>query len=85
MRRWSTSGNIPICLASGNGRSVLDLVHPAGQPAAREAHARLLVDHGQPMRHETRLVRAGGQEIPVQVTASWVDGDPAGQRRADHQ
>jgi diguanylate cyclase (GGDEF)-like protein/PAS domain S-box-containing protein len=62
-----------------HGRSVLDLVHPAGQPAASEAHATLLADHNQPMRHETRLVRADGQETPVQVTASWVDGDPAGQ------
>ena len=62
-----------------HGRSVLDLVHPAGQAGASEAHARLLADHSQPMRHETRLVHANEDEIPVQVTASWVDGNPAGE------
>jgi diguanylate cyclase (GGDEF)-like protein/PAS domain S-box-containing protein len=62
-----------------HGRSVLDLVRPAGRPAANEAHATLLADHSQPMRHETTLVHPDGQETPVQVTASWVDGDPAGQ------
>ena len=62
-----------------HGRSVLDLVHAAGQVGAAQAHATLLVDHSQPMRHETRLVHADGQEIPVQVTASWVDGDSAGE------
>jgi diguanylate cyclase (GGDEF)-like protein/PAS domain S-box-containing protein len=61
-----------------HGQSVLDLVHPAGRAGASEAHATLLADHSQPMRHETRLVRADGQEVQVQVTASWVDGDPAG-------
>jgi diguanylate cyclase (GGDEF)-like protein/PAS domain S-box-containing protein len=62
-----------------HGRSVLHLVHSAGQAGASEAHATLLADHSQPMRHETRLVHADGQEIPVQVTASWVDGNSAGQ------
>jgi diguanylate cyclase (GGDEF)-like protein/PAS domain S-box-containing protein len=61
-----------------HGRSVLDLVHPAGRPAASQAHATLLADHDRPMRHETALVHPDGQETPVQVTASWVDGDPAG-------
>jgi diguanylate cyclase (GGDEF)-like protein/PAS domain S-box-containing protein len=60
-----------------HGRSVLDLVHAAGHAGANEAHAQLLADPTQPMRHETRLLRADGAEIPVQVTASWVDGDPA--------
>jgi diguanylate cyclase (GGDEF)-like protein/PAS domain S-box-containing protein len=62
-----------------HGRSVLDLVHPAGRTAASGAHARLLADHSQPMRHETRLVHADGHEIPVQVTASWADEDRVGQ------
>ena len=62
-----------------HGQSVLDLVHPAGRAGASQAHATLLADHGQPMRHETWLVRAEGQELPMQVTASWVDGDAAGQ------
>jgi len=61
-----------------HGRSVLDLVHSAGQRSASEAHATLLAEHGQPMRHETSLMHADGHEIPVQVTASWVEGDPAG-------
>jgi diguanylate cyclase (GGDEF)-like protein/PAS domain S-box-containing protein len=62
-----------------HGQSVLDLVHPAGQAGAGQAHATLLAEHRQPMRLETRLVHADGEEIPVQVTASWVDGSPAGE------
>ena len=62
-----------------HGQSVLDLVHPAGRAGASQAHATLLADHSQPMRHETRLVHADGQEIPVQVTASWADGNSPGE------
>jgi diguanylate cyclase (GGDEF)-like protein/PAS domain S-box-containing protein len=61
-----------------HGRSMLDLVHPAGQAAAREAHAALLADRGRPLRHETRLVHAAGHDVPVQVTTAWVDGVEAG-------
>jgi diguanylate cyclase (GGDEF)-like protein len=62
-----------------HGQSVLDLVHSAGRAGASQAHATLLADHSQPMRHETRLVHADGQEIPVQVTASWADGNSPGE------
>ena len=31
------------------------------------------------MRHETRLMRADGSEVPVQVTASWVERHAEGQ------
>ncbi|TFV87982.1 sensor domain-containing diguanylate cyclase [Blastococcus sp. CT_GayMR16] len=61
-------------------RSVLDLVHPDGVSAAREAYQSLLAAPKRPMRHETRLLRTDGTEVPVQVTASWVaatDGQPA--------
>jgi len=61
------------------GRSVLDLVHPDASSAAREAYATLMAQRDRPMRHETRLVRADGSEVPVQVTASWVDATPKGQ------
>jgi diguanylate cyclase (GGDEF)-like protein/PAS domain S-box-containing protein len=61
------------------GRSVLDLVHPDAVPAAREAYATLMAQRGRPMRHETRLTTADGGEVPVQVTASWVDATPEGQ------
>jgi diguanylate cyclase (GGDEF)-like protein/PAS domain S-box-containing protein len=60
-------------------RSVLDLVHPEGVAAAREAHQSLLATPSRPMRHETRLLRADGTEVPVQVTASWVEATPDGQ------
>ena len=60
------------------GRAVLDLVHPACRAGAGEAHATLLADHSQPMRHETWLMHADGREIPVQLTASWVDAAPTG-------
>jgi diguanylate cyclase (GGDEF)-like protein/PAS domain S-box-containing protein len=63
------------------GRSVLDLVHSDGVAAAREAHQSLLAAPARPMRHETRLLRADDTDVPVQVTASWVeattDGQPA--------
>ncbi len=61
------------------GRSVLDLVHPDAALAAREAHATLMAQRDRPMRHETRLVRADGSDVPVQVTASWVSATPEGQ------
>src|SRR3712207_95403 len=61
------------------GRSVLDLVHPDAVVAAREAYATLMAQRDRPMRHETRLVRADGSDVPVQVTASWVGATPEGQ------
>ena len=57
------------------GRSMLDLVHPDNRAAAVEAFAELLEERRM-MRHETRLVRADGGVVPVQVTSSWVDGTP---------
>jgi diguanylate cyclase (GGDEF)-like protein/PAS domain S-box-containing protein len=64
-----------------HGRSVLDHVHPDASAAAAEAHASLLAAPDRPMRLETRLLRADGGQVPVQVTASWVaegrDGQPA--------
>ena len=60
------------------GQSVLDLVPPDLEASARDAHAALLAAPGHPMRHETRLTRPDGSEIPVQVTASWVDQAPDG-------
>jgi diguanylate cyclase (GGDEF)-like protein/PAS domain S-box-containing protein len=63
------------------GRSVLDLVQAEGVTAAREAYQTLVEAPGRPMRHETRLRRAEGSDVPVQVTASRVeetdDGQPA--------
>jgi diguanylate cyclase (GGDEF)-like protein/PAS domain S-box-containing protein len=61
-----------------HGRPVLDLVHPAAQAAAREAHAALLTDRHRPLRHETRLAHGAGHDLPVQVTTAWVDGAEAG-------
>jgi diguanylate cyclase (GGDEF)-like protein/PAS domain S-box-containing protein len=59
------------------GRSMLDLVHPDNRAAAVDAFAELLEERRM-MRHETRLVRADGGVVPVQVTSSWVDGTPDG-------
>src|SRR3954464_4215962 len=58
------------------GRSVLDLVQAEGVTAAREAYQTLVDAPGRPMRHETRLRRAEGTDVPVQVTASWVGDSP---------
>jgi diguanylate cyclase (GGDEF)-like protein/PAS domain S-box-containing protein len=77
--------NPALCLMLGRsvqelyGRSVLGHVYPEGAPVALEAHARLVTHPGVPMRLETRLVRADGAELPVQVTASWVPEAPEGQ------
>ena len=62
-----------------HGHSVLDLVHPDARVAAAEAHATLTANRSRPMRLETRLLRADGSEVPVQVTASWVAETPDGQ------
>jgi diguanylate cyclase (GGDEF)-like protein/PAS domain S-box-containing protein len=61
------------------GHSVLELVHPDDVVAAREAHATLMDQRDRPMRHETRLVRTDGSDVPVQVTASWVGATPEGE------
>jgi diguanylate cyclase (GGDEF)-like protein/PAS domain S-box-containing protein len=61
------------------GRSVLDLVQAEGVTAAREAYQTLVDAPGRPMRHETRLRRAEGTDVPVQVTASRVEETPDGQ------
>ena len=59
-----------------HGQSVLDLAHPDAAAVARDAHATLTAQPGRPMRVETRLVRADGNEVPVQVTASRVAETP---------
>jgi diguanylate cyclase (GGDEF)-like protein/PAS domain S-box-containing protein len=55
-----------------HGRSVLDLAHPDAMAVARDAHATLTAQPDRPMRVETRLMRADGTDVPVQVTASRV-------------
>jgi diguanylate cyclase (GGDEF)-like protein/PAS domain S-box-containing protein len=55
-----------------HGQSVLDLAHPDAVAVARDAHATLTAQPGRPMRVETRLMRADGSDVPVQVTASRV-------------
>jgi diguanylate cyclase (GGDEF)-like protein/PAS domain S-box-containing protein len=62
-----------------HGHSVLDFVHPEARAAAAEAHALLTAHRTRPMRLETRLVRADSSEVPVQVTASWVEETDDGQ------
>ncbi|MET0765698.1 MAG: GGDEF domain-containing protein [Blastococcus sp.] len=62
-----------------HGHSVLLLVHPDGVEAASEAHATIGPAGSRPMRLETRLVRADGTEVPVQVTASRVEESADGQ------
>jgi diguanylate cyclase (GGDEF)-like protein/PAS domain S-box-containing protein len=61
------------------GRSVVDLAHPEDVSAVREAYRSLISAPTRPMRHETRLLRADGTEIPAQLTASLVTGTPDGQ------
>ena len=62
-----------------SGHSVLDFVHPDARAAAAEAHTVLTQQRSRPMRLETRLIRPDGSEVPVQVTASWVEESPEGQ------
>ena len=77
--------NPALCMMLGrteeelHGRSVLDQVHPEVSTAAQEAYASLLAAPSRPMRHETRLVRSDGTDVPVQVTASWVAKSADGQ------
>jgi diguanylate cyclase (GGDEF)-like protein/PAS domain S-box-containing protein len=61
------------------GRSVMDLVHPDAVAAAQKAHGILAAEPDRPMRHETRLTRADGSHVPVQITASWVPETADGQ------
>ncbi len=61
------------------GSSLHDLIHRDMAAAMRTAHAQLLADRSRPLRHETRLVRADGTVVPVQLTASWVEETPQGE------
>jgi diguanylate cyclase (GGDEF)-like protein/PAS domain S-box-containing protein len=61
------------------GHSVLDQIRRDLRSAAKDAHASLVATPSRPMRHETRLLRADGTDVPVQVTASWVQATPDGQ------
>jgi diguanylate cyclase (GGDEF)-like protein/PAS domain S-box-containing protein len=65
-----------------HGRSYLACVHPDVAASAQAAHAALCAEPTRPMRHETRLVRHDGSEVPVQVTASCAMATPSGQ--AEH-
>jgi diguanylate cyclase (GGDEF)-like protein/PAS domain S-box-containing protein len=60
------------------GRSVLDQVHPDAASAARDAHAAWSAEPSRSLRHETRLLRADGTDVPVQIAASWVPQGPNG-------
>ncbi len=62
-----------------SGHSLLDFVHPDARAAAAEAHGVLTASRSRPMRLETQLVRPDGSEVPVQVTASWVEESPENQ------
>ncbi|TYP81324.1 GGDEF domain-containing protein [Blastococcus xanthinilyticus] len=62
-----------------HGLSVMDLVHPDAVAAAQKAHGILTAEPDRPMRHETRLTRGDGSDLPVQITASWVPATPDGQ------
>ncbi len=59
------------------GCPVPDLIHPEESTATAEAYTEM-VQRMRTMRHETRLVRADGSVVPVQVTSSWVPGTDAG-------
>jgi diguanylate cyclase (GGDEF)-like protein/PAS domain S-box-containing protein len=61
------------------GRSVLEHIPRELKSAANDAHASLIATPTRPMRHETRLLRPDGTDLPVQVTASWVPATPEGQ------
>jgi diguanylate cyclase (GGDEF)-like protein/PAS domain S-box-containing protein len=61
------------------GHSVLEFVHAEGVAAAQEAYGTMQDDPSRPVRLETRLVRADGSEVPVQVTASKVEETPDGE------
>ncbi|WP_324275069.1 GGDEF domain-containing protein [Blastococcus brunescens] len=65
-----------------HGRSYLSCVHPDVTASAQVAHASLRATPTLPMRHESRLIRQDGTDVPVQVTASYVMATPEGQ--ADH-
>ena len=70
--------NPALCVMLGrseddmHGHSVLDQIHPDAVASARAAHASWIAAPTRPMRIETRLKRADGTDLAVQVTASLV-------------
>jgi diguanylate cyclase (GGDEF)-like protein/PAS domain S-box-containing protein len=63
--------------ATLRGTTLFAVTHPEDLPGAVAVFSDLREIHGR-ARHECRLVRSDGVVIPVQVTASWVDGTPGG-------
>jgi diguanylate cyclase (GGDEF)-like protein/PAS domain S-box-containing protein len=59
------------------GSTLFAVTHPEDLPGAVAVCSDLGRTHGR-TRHECRLVRSDGVIVPVQVTASWVDGSPGG-------
>jgi diguanylate cyclase (GGDEF)-like protein/PAS domain S-box-containing protein len=59
------------------GSTLFAVTHPEDLPGAVAVCTGLSESHGR-TRHECRLVRSDGEVVPVQVTASWVDGSPGG-------
>jgi diguanylate cyclase (GGDEF)-like protein/PAS domain S-box-containing protein len=62
------------------GCALPDLAAPDGAAAAREGLARLSAHRDRPIRMETRLMRADGVGVQVQISASWAEEpwvDPA--------
>lgn len=58
------------------GRSMLDLMPPDAGVATQEGLASLSARRETPVRMEARLVRADGADVPVQISASWVEQAP---------
>jgi diguanylate cyclase (GGDEF)-like protein/PAS domain S-box-containing protein len=59
------------------GTTLFTFTHPDDLAAAMAVCRELQVHHGR-VRHECRLRRRDGVTVPVQVTASWVDGAAEG-------
>ena len=59
------------------GTTLFTFTHPDDLTAAMAVCRELQVHHGR-VRHECRLRRRDGVTVPVQVTASWVDGAAEG-------
>ncbi|MBM7806545.1 diguanylate cyclase (GGDEF)-like protein/PAS domain S-box-containing protein [Geodermatophilus bullaregiensis] len=62
------------------GAALFAVVHPEDLTGAVGVWRQLQDQHGR-VRHECRVLRPGGEAVPVQLTVSWVDGattaDPA--------
>ena len=62
------------------GQPMFELIHPEDVAMSQETWALVQRQRTRGARHECRFLQADGTAVPVQMSASWVDATPEGER-----